>query len=82
MLVPFILVSALQHSVVQAAAKIKDRRWSVLVCATIVTKKLVDMAITLYLINQPNILSADFRGFPDGCGAAHGCCRTSTAPMC
>jgi hypothetical protein len=61
-LVPFILVSLLL-AVVQAAAKIKDRRWSVLVCATIVTKKLVDMAITLYLINQPNILSAEFRGF-------------------
>lgn len=62
MLVPFILVSLL-FSVVQAVAKIKDRRWSVFVCAAVVTKKLVDMAITLYLINQPNILSTEFQNF-------------------
>jgi len=62
MLVPFILVSLLL-SVVQAVAKIKDRRWSVLVCASVVVKKLVDMALTLYLINQPNILSTEFHGF-------------------
>jgi len=62
MLIPFILVSLLL-SVVQAVAKIKDRRWSVFVCASVVVKKLVDMALTLYLINQPNILSTEFHGF-------------------
>jgi hypothetical protein len=62
MLVPFILVSLLL-SMVQAVAKIKDRSWSVFVCAAVVTKRLIDMAITLYLINQPNILSAEFQGF-------------------
>ena len=67
MLVPFILISLLL-SVVQAVAKIKDRSWSVFVCAAVVTKKLVDMAVTLYLINQPNMLNAEFRGFLNDVG--------------
>jgi hypothetical protein len=29
----------------------------------VVVKKLVDMAFTLYLINQPNMLSAEFHTF-------------------
>ena len=62
MLVPFILVSLLL-SMVQAVAKIKDRSWSVFVCTAVVIKKLVDMAFTLYLINQPNMLSAEFHSF-------------------
>ncbi len=62
MLIPFILVSMLL-SIVQGFAKIKDRRWSVFVCAAVVIKKLIDMALTLYLVNQPNILSAEFHRF-------------------
>ena len=62
MLVPFILVSMLL-AIVQGIAKIKDRSWSVFVCASVVVKKLVDMAMTLFLINQPNILSAEFHNF-------------------
>lgn len=62
MLIPFILVSMLL-AIVQGIAKIKDRRWSVFVCVSVIVKKLVDMAFTLYLINQPNILGAEFSGF-------------------
>jgi hypothetical protein len=62
MLIPFTLVSLL-FAVVESVAKIKDRRWSVFVCASSVVKKLVDMALTLYLINQPNILSTEFHSF-------------------
>ena len=61
-LIPFILISLLL-AVVESVAKIKDRRWSVFVCAACVAKKLVDMALTLYLINRPNILSAEFHSF-------------------
>ena len=62
MLVPFILIS-LGLSVIEGIAKIRDRRWSVFVCVSVVVKKLVEMAITLYVVNQPNILSAEFRNF-------------------
>lgn len=62
MLIPCILVSLLL-AVVQGIAKIKDRRWSIFVCAAVVIKKLVDMSLTLYLINQPNILSTEFHSF-------------------
>ncbi len=62
MLIPFTLVSLL-FSVVESIAKIKDRRWSVFVCVSAVVKKLVDMALTLYLIYQPQILSDEFHGF-------------------
>ena len=62
MLVPFILIS-LVLSVIEGFAKIKDRRWSVFVCVSVVVKKLVEMAITLYVVNQPNILSEEFRSF-------------------
>ena len=62
MLVPFILVSLLL-SIVQGVAKIMDRRWSVFVCAAVVVKKLIDMAITLYMVNQPDILSTEFYNF-------------------
>ena len=62
MLVPFILVSMIL-AIVQGIAKINDRRWSVFVCVSVVAKALIDMAITLYLVNQPNILSAEFHNF-------------------
>ena len=62
MLIPFTLVSLL-FAVVESVAKIKDRRWSVFVCVSAVLKKLVDMALTLYLIYQPHILSTDFHSF-------------------
>lgn len=62
MLIPFILIS-LVLSVIEGIAKIKDRRWSVFVCVSVVVKKLVEMAITLYVVNQPNILSAEFHNF-------------------
>ena len=62
MLVPFILVSMVL-AIVQGIAKIKDRRWSLFVCVAVVAKALIDMAMTLYIVNQPNILSAEFHNF-------------------
>ena len=62
MLVPCILIS-LALSVIEGIAKIRDRRWSVFVCVSVVVKKLVEMALTLYVVNQPNILSTEFRNF-------------------
>ena len=50
-------------AIMQGIAKIKDRRWSVFVCVSSVLNKLIDMALTLYLIHRPNILSAEFHSF-------------------
>jgi len=62
MLVPVILVS-LTLAIIKSIAKINDRRWSVFVCASVVIKELVDMAMSLFLLNQPNIISPEFSGF-------------------
>jgi hypothetical protein len=62
MLIPAILVSVVL-GLIQAVAKIKDRRWSAFVCVTVVAKSLIGMAISLYIINQPNIFSVEFLGF-------------------
>jgi len=62
MLIPFILVSMVL-AVVQGIAKINDRRWSVFVCVSVVAKSLISMVLTIYLVNQPNILSTEFHSF-------------------
>ncbi len=67
MLIPAILVS-LVLAVIQGIAKIKDRRWSVFVCVSFVARSLIGMAISLFLLNQPNILSAEFSEFLNNSG--------------
>ena len=62
LLIPVILIS-LAFGVIETVAKIRDRRWTPFVCAAVVIKQLIDMAMTLYVVNQPNILSAEFRSF-------------------
>lgn len=70
MLVPVILVSLLL-SVIQGIAKINDRRWSVFVCVSVVAKSLIGMAMSLYLINQPDMLSTEFTGFLSSVGLSN-----------
>lgn len=65
--VPAILVS-LVLGVVEGIAKIKDRRWSPFVCAAVVVNSLVSMAMSLYLINRPNMFSAEFLNFLSNAG--------------
>ncbi len=65
--VPAILVM-LVLNVTENVAKIKDRRWSVFVCVSVVVRTLANMAITLYLINRPVIFSAEFLGFLSDAG--------------
>jgi hypothetical protein len=67
MCIPAVLVSFV-FGVIAAIVKIKDRRWSVLVCIAVVLKTLVGMAMALYLLNQPNILSPDFHAFLSSAG--------------
>jgi len=67
LLIPVILIS-LALAIVQAIAKINDRRWSVFVCSSVVVKKIVDMSMTLFLLNQPDIISTEFAGFLSSVG--------------
>lgn len=70
MLIPAILVS-LVLGLIQAIAKIKDRRWSAFVCVSVVAKSLIGMAISLYLLNQPNIFGTEFLAFLERTGVAN-----------
>lgn len=65
--VPAILVS-LVLGVIEAVAKIRNRRWSPFVCAAVVANALVGMAMSLYLINRPNMFSAEFQDFLSNAG--------------
>lgn len=60
--VPAILVSVVL-GVIEGVAKIKDRRWSPFVCAAVVVNALIGMAIAIYMINRPNLFSAEFQAF-------------------
>ncbi|NLI55281.1 MAG: hypothetical protein GX417_13360 [Clostridiales bacterium] len=60
--VPVILVT-LVLAILMDIAKIRDRRWSPFVCTAVVVKSLVSMAMSLWLINRPNLFSEAFRGF-------------------
>ena len=67
MCIPVVLIN-LFLGVVAGAAKIKDRRWSVLVCVAVVLKTLVGMAMALYLLKQPNMFSSEFHAFLSNTG--------------
>lgn len=57
--VPAIAVMAF-FGILKAAAKIRDRRWTIPVCAFTVAHELVNMGLTIYLIARPDLFSADF----------------------
>ncbi len=60
--IPAIIVMAL-FGISECLAKIKDRRWTPLVCGTVIASSIVNMGLILYLINQPNLLSEEFITF-------------------
>jgi hypothetical protein len=60
--VPVILATFVL-GVIVGIVKIKDRRWSPLVCVAVVAKALASMAMSLYLLNQPNMFSTEFHNF-------------------
>ncbi|MCE5188736.1 MAG: hypothetical protein LLF75_06100 [Eubacteriales bacterium] len=65
--IPAILVTFVL-GVIVGITKIKDRRWSVPVCVSVVAKSLVSMAMSLYLLNQPNMFSSEFLTFLSNVG--------------
>lgn len=50
-------------SVCEAVAKITARRWTPFVCGVAIVSRLVNMCIMVYLINRPDLFSAEFTGF-------------------
>ena len=60
--IPMILITFVL-GVFVGIAKIKDRRWSPLVCVAVVAKSLAGMAMSLYLLNQPSMFSTEFLEF-------------------
>lgn len=60
--VPVILATFVL-GVIVGIVKIKDRRWSPLVCVAVVAKSLAGMAMSLYLLNQPNMFTTEFHQF-------------------
>ena len=62
MCIPVVLVT-FALSVIVGITKIKDQRWSVPVCVAVVLKSLISMAMSLYLLNQPNMFSTEFHQF-------------------
>lgn len=50
-------------SICEYIAKIKDRRWTPLVCGTVITSNLVGMGIFIYLINRSDLFSTEFIAF-------------------
>ncbi len=58
-LVPVIAVTA-AFGIVSAVAKIKDCRWTPMVCTLHVLQKLVSMGLSVYMLTRPFIFSAEF----------------------
>ncbi len=60
--IPLIIVMALCGAG-ECIIKIKERRWTIPVCCTIVLSNIVSVAALIYLISRPDILSEEFKGF-------------------
>lgn len=63
--IPAIVVMAL-FGICQCISKIKDRQWTPFVCGTVIASNLIDMGIMVYLINRPDLFSAEFTAFVQG----------------
>lgn len=59
MLIPVILITS-ALSIVSAIAKMKDCRWTPLVCSLHVLQKLVSMGLGVFMLTRPFIFSAEF----------------------
>ncbi|GLC78197.1 hypothetical protein [Lacrimispora brassicae] len=60
--IPPIIIMAL-FGVGECIIKIKDRRWSIPVCCTVVLSNIVSVSALIYLVSRPDILSEEFKGF-------------------
>ena len=46
--------------------KIKVRRWTPIVCGAVVVSTIINMCIMIYLLNRPDLFSAEFTAFLQG----------------
>jgi len=60
--IPPIIVMAL-FGAGECIIKIKDRRWTVPVCCTVILSNIVSVSALIYLLARPDILSEEFKGF-------------------
>lgn len=60
--VPAIAITAL-FSVLEHVARIKDRRWTLLVCVTTVASSVAEMGAALYLLTRQDIFSGAFLSY-------------------
>lgn len=60
--IPAIVIMAL-FDICECAAKIKVRRWTPFVCATVIVSSFVNLGFMVYLLNRPNIFSEEFIAF-------------------
>jgi len=49
--------------VCEYVSKIKARRWTPFVCGLVIVSNLINMGITIYLINRPDLFSVEFTSF-------------------
>jgi len=60
--IPAIVIMVL-FGICECAAKIKVRRWTPFVCATVIVSSFVNLGFMVYLLNRPNIFSEEFIAF-------------------
>jgi len=63
--IPVIAVMAIL-GIGEYIAKIKIRRWTPLVCGAVIVRNLASMGMVLYLINRPDVFSAELTAFLQG----------------
>lgn len=60
--IPIIAFCAI-FNVAECLIKIKNRRWTSVVCATVIINNLITVVITLFIFNRTDILSSEFTNF-------------------
>lgn len=60
--IPALLVTG-ALSILEAIVKIKDRKWTPLVCSVVVVSNLVNMVIGVYLVTRANIFNSEFMAY-------------------
>lgn len=63
--IPAIIAMAL-FGAGESIIKIKERRWTPLVCSAVIINSLISIGVMTYLITRPNIFSAEFTTFLQG----------------
>lgn len=63
--IPAIAVMALL-GICECIIKMKERRWTALVCGAVIVSSLINMSLMVYLLNRPDLFSTEFTVFLEG----------------